>query len=413
MKKNILLVLIFIGMFFIRKTEVFALNCKIGDEDCTPKKIAETYPGAYPICIYEVNFDKKKYYNYIMVQQELDGDISFLSATTNGTTISRKLSNDFSASGVDYIIQEAYDKLINNGICPKYSYIDNDGNNEVCFDNGESSNGNYCRKEGNKFGNNEKEKKQSSILINDYNLANLLLYKDIPYKKACSLVETQSEYKICKYNSKSGTGNDIILYYNSKTNFISMYDADRGKRFVVSEKLPFVRDYISGNYARNYGFYNNINKGISSCPKNLFLYEEKGSTYGDLKLYSSAQNMEYKKIETFENVPCYTEKPTPKPEPDPKGCEGLINGKLREYLNVAMSIPRIGVPILLIGLLIYDFATAMFASSDDKMTKAKSKAIKRIVISVVIFFVPTFMNLIFDLVNDVWQKNFEICEVDK
>ena len=412
MKKNILLVLMFIGMFFIGGTDVFALTCKVGDKDCTPERIAEVSLGGYPICIYEVNFDGKKYYNYLSLFQQyelakvMEGEkYSFFGGTTRGIERDLRLTTDFSDNqNRSYITKEAYKKLIENGECPANSYIDISGTNTVCFDNDNS-----CQNGETMFNDDKKEKEQSSVLIDNYNFGKMLLYKDVAYTKACSIEENQSEYKVCRYNSKGTTGNDIIFYYNGKTNFISMYDANAGNRFVVSERLAFSKQYNNGgNNWNSTKIINNINKQTSSCPQNLFLYKKADT----LEFYSSAQEIEYKSLETFELIPCITETP-PQVEPDPEDCEDLIGGKLREYINTALNIIRIGVPILLIGLLIFDFATAMFSSSDDKMAKAKSKAIKRIVIAIIIFFVPTFINLVFDLVNDIWQKNFEICGIDK
>ena len=78
-----------------------------------------------------------------------------------------------------------------------------------------------------------------------------------------------------------------------------------------------------------------------------------------------------------------------------------------------MGIIRIAVPIMLIALITYDLATAVFVGSDDKVRKARDKAIKRIIIAIAIFFVPTFINLVFDLVNDVWGTNYEICGINE
>jgi len=78
-----------------------------------------------------------------------------------------------------------------------------------------------------------------------------------------------------------------------------------------------------------------------------------------------------------------------------------------------MAIIRIAIPIILIGLVTYDFATAVFAGADDKVKKAKDKAIKRVIIAILIFFVPTFVNVIFNIANDVWEDvNYEICGME-
>ena len=80
-------------------------------------------------------------------------------------------------------------------------------------------------------------------------------------------------------------------------------------------------------------------------------------------------------------------------------------------INDIMNMIRIAVPILLIGLITYDFATAVFAGADDKINKAKSRAIKRVIIAIVIFFVPTLVNFVFNIVNEVWGTNFGTCNI--
>jgi len=76
-----------------------------------------------------------------------------------------------------------------------------------------------------------------------------------------------------------------------------------------------------------------------------------------------------------------------------------------------MSAIRIGVPILLIILLSYDITTAVIAG-DDKVKKIKGKIIKRIIIAIVIFFVPTLINFVFNMVNEVWQDaNYSTCGI--
>lgn len=101
----------------------------------------------------------------------------------------------------------------------------------------------------------------------------------------------------------------------------------------------------------------------------------------------------------------------PEPDPEPK-CSDLIDDDLRKYINDIMIYIKIGIPILLIGLIIYDLSTAVFAGNEDKIKKARERAIKRIIIAIVIFFVPTLINFVFNVVNDIWQKKFEICGLD-
>ena len=81
------------------------------------------------------------------------------------------------------------------------------------------------------------------------------------------------------------------------------------------------------------------------------------------------------------------------------------------YINEALKYIRIFVPILLLVLVATDFLKAAFSSTEDAMKKTQAKTIKRIVIAVIIFFVPTIVNLILNLTNDIWA-NINQCDIN-
>lgn len=182
----------------------------------------------------------------------------------------------------------------------------------------------------------------------------------------------------------------------------------------------------NGLFSRVYfHFYNYIN--TNSCPTYIYNYFGTISELnGNVRYYYKwlPTNNDSYKLDNATTAAWYklelktdckngsTEEPSV--EPIPTTCEGLISDNLRELINKIMTYIRIAVPILLVGLIIVDFATAIFAESDDKMKKAQSKVIKRIIIAIVIFFVPTLINLLFNIVNDVWvDAHYEICGLDK
>ena len=182
----------------------------------------------------------------------------------------------------------------------------------------------------------------------------------------------------------------------------------------------------NGLFSRVYfHFYNYIN--TNSCPAYIYNYfATKSELGGNIRYYYKwlPTNDDSYKLDSATTAVWYklelktdckngsTEEPNV--DPTPTTCEGLISDNLRELINKIMTYIRIAVPILLVGLIIVDFATAIFAESDDKMKKAQSKVIKRIIIAIVIFFVPTLINLLFNIVNDVWiDAHYEICGLDK
>lgn len=90
---------------------------------------------------------------------------------------------------------------------------------------------------------------------------------------------------------------------------------------------------------------------------------------------------------------------------DVNECGDLINDDLKKILNQYMTWFRILVPIIVLILGTVDFAQAVFSSNEDGMKKAQSKFIKRLIIAVVIFLIPTFVNLLMDIANLVWGWN--------
>ena len=62
-----------------------------------------------------------------------------------------------------------------------------------------------------------------------------------------------------------------------------------------------------------------------------------------------------------------------------------------------MAYPRIIVPALVIVLGMIDLAKAVIASKEDEMKKAQATMIKRIIVGVVIFFVPIIIKAILQL----------------
>ena len=185
-----------------------------------------------------------------------------------------------------------------------------------------------------------------------------------------------------------------------------------GKRGIITDKYYF-SNYISASscpsYIYNYfgtksKFGGSIYHYYKWLPTKDDSYELKDNLLTTSKWFKLELKTDCKNGNTEEPII----------EPKPTTCEGLISDNLRELINKAMTYIRIAVPILLIGLIIVDFATAIFAESDDKMKKAQSKVIKRIIIAIVIFFVPTLINLLFNIVNDVWiDAHYEICGLDK
>lgn len=81
-------------------------------------------------------------------------------------------------------------------------------------------------------------------------------------------------------------------------------------------------------------------------------------------------------------------------------CKSLIGEGMISLINQGLSIIKIIVPILVIGLGIFDFVRAIFASSEDDMKKAQKTFVRRLIIAVIIFFSPILINLVINITNE-------------
>lgn len=85
-------------------------------------------------------------------------------------------------------------------------------------------------------------------------------------------------------------------------------------------------------------------------------------------------------------------------------CEELLGKDLIDKINSYLNIVKIAIPIIVIAFGIIDFSKAVFAGEEDTMKESQKKFIKRLGIAILIFFVPTIVNLILQLANKVWPK---------
>ena len=83
-------------------------------------------------------------------------------------------------------------------------------------------------------------------------------------------------------------------------------------------------------------------------------------------------------------------------------CAELFDQELINLINEVLAYPRIIVPIIIVVLGSLDFFKAVTAGKEDEMKKAQKKFIKRLVMGIAVFLVPTFINAIMHLANSIW-----------
>ena len=79
----------------------------------------------------------------------------------------------------------------------------------------------------------------------------------------------------------------------------------------------------------------------------------------------------------------------------------LRTSAIWQFVGYGLFILKIVVPLIIIIFGIIDFAKAV-ASSDDKAIKNASMSLfRRLIVGICIFFVPTIVKVIFDLIDNV------------
>lgn len=80
-------------------------------------------------------------------------------------------------------------------------------------------------------------------------------------------------------------------------------------------------------------------------------------------------------------------------------------------VNAVLQYVRIIVPILIIILGTIDLSKAVISSKEDEIRKAQSTFIKRLLLGLVVFFVPLIVDVIMDLADIVWEASgYSSCE---
>lgn len=176
-------------------------------------------------------------------------------------------------------------------------------------------------------------------------------------------------------------------------------------------------------------------KGFSKCPTIAYIEEKKNKitvgfaascpTAGSTPRPNSAtyqcvsakgtENFEKKseaeQREEYENLKNYDTnndlfKECDKGDVDCKGynrCEDILGEDLVEKLQEIVNIIRIMVPILLIVFGTIDFGKAIFAGDENEMKKAQSRFIKRLIIAIGFFIIPSILQLLLNIAAKVWN----------
>lgn len=89
-------------------------------------------------------------------------------------------------------------------------------------------------------------------------------------------------------------------------------------------------------------------------------------------------------------------------------CEGILGPDLLDDISTILTYIRIAVPILVIVLGSIDFAKAVLSDEQQELKKSGSRFIKRCIIAILIFFVPTLIMYLISFVDKIADVSCDI-----
>ena len=89
-------------------------------------------------------------------------------------------------------------------------------------------------------------------------------------------------------------------------------------------------------------------------------------------------------------------------------------GGLLQMVGYVITIFKVGIPLIIIALGMFDFGKAVVAEKEDEIKKQTKRLIYRVVAGIVIFFIPSLVMFIFEQTGnyqtETAQADFENCE---
>lgn len=89
---------------------------------------------------------------------------------------------------------------------------------------------------------------------------------------------------------------------------------------------------------------------------------------------------------------------------DIKSCEDLLSEDMIKLLSDIKTIMQVAIPLVLVALGIADFARAVFGTKEDDMKKSSQRFLKRLIIAIIIFFVPSFLEVLLTIASKIWPS---------
>lgn len=92
-------------------------------------------------------------------------------------------------------------------------------------------------------------------------------------------------------------------------------------------------------------------------------------------------------------------------------CDKMLGDKLTKRIQDIINIIKIAVPILLIVFGMLDFGKGIFSMDENEMKKSQSKFMKRVIVAVAFFMIPTFIGVILNIASKIWDIDPSLCGI--
>ena len=80
-------------------------------------------------------------------------------------------------------------------------------------------------------------------------------------------------------------------------------------------------------------------------------------------------------------------------------CDSLFSNEIKADLENILKIMRIAAPLVVILFTTFEFISAMVSNDKEALNKAASKLVKRLVLVVLLFFLPMILNLLLSFID--------------
>ena len=208
-------------------------------------------------------------------------------------------------------------------------------------------------------------------------------------KQEFKINENQDNEKICKVQFSSDKDGNITFKYGEKT--ITSPDIKSGK---LSCEVGGDSTFI---YLPNRSYDKGSIKSYDDCPKVTSDSPEDSNPAADPD-NDPSKDYDHGLKDLISDW--FSKDNDGNMNPGEIDCNQVIQGKLGDYLTKIFSIMKYLGIVLCVGMTIYDFVKALLDSDKEIMNKLVKKAFTRLILVAVIFFLPTFVNLIIKLFVD-------------